>query len=705
MPLFTASSEKQYPKLFISYSQADDRHRDWVVDLAERLLDDGVEVIMDRWDLRYGHEMFVFMEQMVTNPTVDKVLIVCDSQYKEKADKRIGGVGSEVELMVNCIANDTAQEKFFALACEKDEQGNGCIPNYLSSRFYIDFSAEEDFELNYDRLLFFVYGREYHKKPPRGQTPERLRDTEAKPRSRENPAPKRDNISAQPTPLGDALNLIYGNATKFKAVKDWLSATGEEASAEFLSTHPDKNYQAKSYRDVSLVSSCFEQSEILLESILDGLARQGDSSYATKDYLKAICAAFNASSCTFIENMEQFHTSKRGVVSARQIKTLREDYSELFGQNLALVFNASRSIFKNNSAYLPLVFDSSVSEGHIAGLLINGIDKAIKIDASFQIVLASIFEKTKGFTDSPEADDIRMHVYDNFKTVYNFVSDEMYERRYALFNQQLNSVDVHYEPIIQFSASGKSFNIIGFEALARVDNLVPSWLFKAAELWGIRFQTQLDIYILRTALTKYLNQLGNSKRRSFNKLMMLTVNLYSSTILRAGYRDELYKILEELKFPGDKLVLELSEKGVIRAGDNEDQNLEAFIRAKEELKEKRVQIAIDDFGAGYSSLLRVQKIMPDFVKVDREVLLYQPAFAAEMIAQLVSTKNASHNRLFRVIVEGLDEEVEENISLSALVNDLEVDYIQGHALAMASSEALERLDKTKHDEIKQKLGW
>ena len=76
-----------------------------------------------------------------------------------------------------------------------------------------------------------------------------------------------------------------------------------------------------------------------------------------------------------------------------------------------------------------------------------------------------------------------------------------------------------------------------------------------------------------------------------------------------------------------------------------------------------------------------------------------------MIAQLVSTKDASHNRLFRVIVEGLDEEVEENISLSTLVNDLEVDYIQGHALAMASMKHLERLDKTKHDEIKQKLGW
>ena len=701
MPPFTAGSEKQYPKLFISYSQTDDRHSDWVVDLAERLLSDGVEVILDRWDLKYGHEMYVFMEQMVTDPTVDKVLIICDSKYKEKADGRIGGVGNEVELMVNCIANDTTQEKFIALACEKDRDGNACIPNYLSSRLYIDFSVREEFELNYDRLLFFVYGREYHKKPPRGEIPERLRDSESRPRSREAEVSKRDNRSAQTTAFGDVLNLIYGNAEKFKAVKDWLAATTDETDDGPL--QPDKTVKAKSYRDVSLVSSCFEQSEILLESILNELSQL--HSATTKDYLKAICAAFRTSSCTLIENMEVFHTSKRGAVTERQIKTFREEYSELFAQNLALVFSAPRSIFKKNSAYIPLVFDGSVGENHVVGLLVNGVDKSIGIDASFQIVLSSIFDKTNGFSHSPKADEIRMHVYDNFKMVYNFVSDEMYERRYALFNQQLKSVDVHYEPIIKFSASSKSFNIIGFEALARVDNRVPGWLFKAAELWGIRFQTQLDIYILRTALTKYLGQLAQNKRSSYSKLMMLTVNLYSSTILRAGYRKELYTILEELKFPGDKLVLELSEKGVIKAGNNEQETLEAFVRAKEELKEKRVHIAIDDFGAGYSSLLRVQKIMPDFVKVDREVLLYQPAFAAEMIAQLVSSKNVSHNRLFRVIVEGLDEEVEENISLSTLINDLEVDYVQGHALAVASDAALERLGKDKHSEIKQKLGW
>ena len=50
------------------------------------------------------------------------------------------------ELMVNYVANDTTQEKFIALACEKDRDGNACIPNYLSSRLYIDFSVREEFD-------------------------------------------------------------------------------------------------------------------------------------------------------------------------------------------------------------------------------------------------------------------------------------------------------------------------------------------------------------------------------------------------------------------------------------------------------------------------------------------------------------------------------------------------------------------------------
>ncbi len=66
------------PKLFVSYSWSTPDHEQWVVDLATELVESGVEVILDKWDLREGHDAVAFMENMVTDPSITKVVIVSD---------------------------------------------------------------------------------------------------------------------------------------------------------------------------------------------------------------------------------------------------------------------------------------------------------------------------------------------------------------------------------------------------------------------------------------------------------------------------------------------------------------------------------------------------------------------------------------------------------------------------------------------------
>src|SRR5450631_3686414 len=46
-----------------------------------------------------GHDSIAFMEKMVTDPTVEKVIIVSDRVYAEKADGRRGGVGTEAQII------------------------------------------------------------------------------------------------------------------------------------------------------------------------------------------------------------------------------------------------------------------------------------------------------------------------------------------------------------------------------------------------------------------------------------------------------------------------------------------------------------------------------------------------------------------------------------------------------------------------------
>jgi SEFIR domain len=48
------------PKVFISYSWTSQAHQDSVKDLAVRLLADGVDIILDVYDLKEGDDKFAF---------------------------------------------------------------------------------------------------------------------------------------------------------------------------------------------------------------------------------------------------------------------------------------------------------------------------------------------------------------------------------------------------------------------------------------------------------------------------------------------------------------------------------------------------------------------------------------------------------------------------------------------------------------------
>lgn len=59
-------------------------HEDWVLQLAQRLRDDNVDVILDKWELREGHNAYAFMERMVNDPEINKVAMICDLAYRIK---------------------------------------------------------------------------------------------------------------------------------------------------------------------------------------------------------------------------------------------------------------------------------------------------------------------------------------------------------------------------------------------------------------------------------------------------------------------------------------------------------------------------------------------------------------------------------------------------------------------------------------------
>lgn len=117
------------------------------------------------------------MEKMITDPEIQKVVIICDRVYVEKADGRSGGVGTETQIISPEIYGKENQDKFVAVVAERDENGNAYLPIYYKSRIYIDLSDSDLYATNFEQLLRWAYDKPLYPKPKIGKKPSFLSET------------------------------------------------------------------------------------------------------------------------------------------------------------------------------------------------------------------------------------------------------------------------------------------------------------------------------------------------------------------------------------------------------------------------------------------------------------------------------------------------------------------------------------------------
>lgn len=151
-----------------------------MVDLATRLMESGIDVILDKWELKEGHDSIAFMEKMVTDPTIAKVAVISDRKYAEKADGRVSGVGTETQIISREVYEKQDQNKFVAVLPERDEEGKPYLPTYYKGRIYIDLSSPENYASEFERLVRWVFDKPLHVKPDVGKPPAFLDDEPAK---------------------------------------------------------------------------------------------------------------------------------------------------------------------------------------------------------------------------------------------------------------------------------------------------------------------------------------------------------------------------------------------------------------------------------------------------------------------------------------------------------------------------------------------
>ncbi|MCM8663059.1 SUMF1/EgtB/PvdO family nonheme iron enzyme [Accumulibacter sp.] len=140
------------PRVFISYAQESDAHSAWVLALARRLRDDGVEAVIDRYAAWPEKGWRPWMSEQIEQG--DWVLVVCTDEYRRRFDGNAPpasgrGVRWESQHMTQALYDDKFSNKRFVpvLPPSGDERH---IP--LPLKDYRNFRLDNDYEALY-RLL------------------------------------------------------------------------------------------------------------------------------------------------------------------------------------------------------------------------------------------------------------------------------------------------------------------------------------------------------------------------------------------------------------------------------------------------------------------------------------------------------------------------------------------------------------------------
>jgi|GEM_PF-6905920 len=132
---FIYQKERYQPKVFISYSWDSSKHKKIVSFLVGLLKESRINVHYDG-DSQFAQDINRFAYKITI---CDYVLVICTPEYKEKADKRLGWVGVETDIMIKDLDETESEIKFipvlFTGECETS------YPSWIKNKVGVDLRS------------------------------------------------------------------------------------------------------------------------------------------------------------------------------------------------------------------------------------------------------------------------------------------------------------------------------------------------------------------------------------------------------------------------------------------------------------------------------------------------------------------------------------------------------------------------------------
>lgn len=221
------------------------------------------------------------------------------------------------------------------------------------------------------------------------------------------------------------------------------------------------------------------------------------------------------------------------------------------------------------------------------------------------------------------------------------------------------SVTTHFQPIYSLTTGG----IFGYEALSRCphDELFnnPHLLFSYAEEIGL-------LYPLEKLAREKAIELSSDLLDVNQKLL---INLNANVIYDPNFTPgHTIALLQQYGLTPDDIIFEITERNAIH-------DFPAFRDVLTHYRKQGFEIAVDDAGAGYSSLQTISELSPEYIKIDRSLIqgIHQNPTKQHILEAFVSFAKKMNSK---VVAEGIEEEEEYKQVL-----ELGIDFAQGYYIA------------------------
>jgi diguanylate cyclase (GGDEF)-like protein len=250
--------------------------------------------------------------------------------------------------------------------------------------------------------------------------------------------------------------------------------------------------------------------------------------------------------------------------------------------------------------------------------------------------------------------------------VYQLGREDKFQRRLRIINDlpaalRRGEIQVWYQPKVSLPDG----NVCGAEALVRWEHselgfLQPDDFVPAAERSGTI-----------VALTQYVIAEAVRECRHWEEsghVLQVSVNLSARDLLDEYLPYYVMQILKEHELPAERLTLEVTESSIM-------EDLSHAVAILECLRDIGVQISMDDFGTGHSSLAQIRNIPLHELKIDRSFVM---SLAEDEHNDVIvkTTVNLAHSMKLKVVAEGV-----EDIETMRLISSIGCEQAQGYFLS------------------------